>query len=505
MAPLSKEEFLKVIDERGEITDTVVLAGELGWDHEKLVGVMKSILAEEKVTADGTKREGFKLTEEGEKYSAGGSPEAQVFEFVKSKGSTTNADIDQALGAVGKVGFGTAMKNKWVTCDKATKAVTACCDSVTDTVKSDLQNLAGIAKDAQEALKKRKLIAPTSITSYHIKKTDKFSLEATKGPQEITAEMIQKGTWSQHDFKAFNFDNALGAPSLGGHLHPLLKVRAEIRKILLLLGFEEMATNQWVESSFWNFDTLFQPQQHPARDAHDTFFISSPSTAQDLPADYVARVQAMHEKGGQGSTGWRYDWSMDEACKNILRTHTTAVSARTLYKLGQEYKKTGVFTPKKFFSIDRVFRNETLDATHLAEFHQVEGFVADRGLGLGHLIGVIREFFRRMGMTNLRFKPAYNPYTEPSMEIFAFHPLLNKWVEVGNSGVFRPEMLLPMELPEDVSVIAWGISVERPTMIQYGIANIRDLFGFKQDLGVSRTNPVAWIKEAEAGKSEEKK
>jgi len=279
-------------------------------------------------------------------------------------------------------------------------------------------------------------------------------------------------------------------------LHPLLKVRAEIRNILLLLGFEEMNTQQWVESSFWNFDTLYQPQQHPARDAHDTFFIESPAKAQDLPEDYVERVRTMHEKGGQGSTGWKYDWSMDEACKNIMRTHTTAVSARTLYKIGQEYVKTGNFTPRKFFSIDRVFRNETLDATHLAEFHQVEGLVADRGIGLGHLIGVIREFFRRMGMTNLRFKPAYNPYTEPSMEIFAFHPLLDKWVEVGNSGVFRPEMLLPMGLPQDVSVIAWGISVERPTMIQYVIANIRDLFGFKQDLAASRTNPVAWIKAA---------
>ena len=119
------------------------------------------------------------------------------------------------------------------------------------------------------------------------------------------------------------------------------------------------------------------------------------------------------------------------------------------------------FTPVKYFSIDRVFRNETLDATHLAEFHQVEGVVADRGLTLGHLIGVLHEFFGRLGMTRLRFKPAYNPYTEPSMEIFAYHDQLGKWVEIGNSGVFRPEMLQPMGLPEDVNVIAWGLSLER--------------------------------------------
>jgi len=79
------------------------------------------------------------------------------------------------------------------------------------------------------------------------------------------------------------------------------------------------------------------------------------------------------------------------------------------------------FTPVKYFSIDRVFRNETLDATHLAEFHQIEGLVADHNLTLGDLMGMLYEFFSKMGITNLRFKPAYNPYTEPSMEVFSYH------------------------------------------------------------------------------------
>jgi len=124
-----------------------------------------------------------------------------------------------------------------------------------------------------------------------------------------------------------------------------------------------------------------------------------------------------------------------------------------------------------------VFRNETLDATHLAEFHQIEGVVADRGLSLAHLIGIVTEFFKKCGLENLRFKPTYNPYTEPSMEVFAYHQGLAKWVEIGNSGMFRPEMLRPMGLPEDVGVAGFGFSLERPTMIRYGIKNIRDLFG----------------------------
>ena len=145
------------------------------------------------------------------------------------------------------------------------------------------------------------------------------------------------------------------------------------------------------------------------------------------------------------------------------------------------------------FSIDRVFRNEAVDRTHLAEFHQVEGVICDKDLTLGDLIGVLYQFFERLGMTQLRFKPAFNPYTEPSMEIFAFHPMLDKWVEVGNSGMFRPEMLEPMGLPEDVNVIAWGLSLERPTMIMYGIDNIRDLFGSKMQITSVKNNPICTI------------
>uniref|UniRef100_A0A1I8B1V5 phenylalanine--tRNA ligase n=1 Tax=Meloidogyne hapla TaxID=6305 RepID=A0A1I8B1V5_MELHA len=142
------------------------------------------------------------------------------------------------------------------------------------------------------------------------------------------------------------------------------------------------------------------------------------------------------------------------------------------------------------FSIDRVFRNETLDATHLSEFHQVEGVVAERNLSLAHVIGLFTEFFRKCGIENLRFKPTYNPYTEPSMEIFAYHRGLKKWVEIGNSGMFRPEMLLPMGLPDNVCVAGFGLSLERPTMIRYGISNIRELFGHRIDLQMVYNNPI---------------
>lgn len=229
----------------------------------------------------------------------------------------------------------------------------------------------------------------------------------------------------------------------------------------------------------------------PCRDAHDTFFIKSPAAANIDEEDYYETVKDTHENGGFGSIGYGCNFKREEATKNILRTHTTAISAQMLYKLAKETKESGVFKPKKYFSVDRVFRNEAMDATHLCEFHQVEGLVADRNLTLGNLLGTIRTFFEKIGITQLRFKPAYNPYTEPSMEIFGYHPELKKWTEIGNSGMFRPEMLRPMGLPEDVRVIAWGLSLERPTMIKYRIENIRDLFGHKADISRQRTAPIA--------------
>lgn len=135
-------------------------------------------------------------------------------------------------------------------------------------------------------------------------------------------------------FKPLNW-NAVGKPPSSGSLHPIPRMRHEFREIFLEMGFEEMPTNRFVESSFWNFDALFQPQQHPARDAHDTFFTEAPAATKDIPLDYLQRVKDVHEHGGYGSIGYVYDWKEEEARKNILRTHTTAISARMLYALAE--------------------------------------------------------------------------------------------------------------------------------------------------------------------------
>ena len=513
MTDLRGEVLRSLNQDSASVLDTIAFASLKGWSHTELVGAIRSLEALEMVTLQPREVEKWKVTEEGREYEKAGLPEIQVLTSVLALDGCSSSQLSEKLGDVAKVGVGAAMKAGFIKMDKASgrlvvgeKAPIAgarslLSDSLTALVKlMDTESAetieAEIGKSVLEELKKRKLAVKSKVVFYEVQKGANFSTEISKSETALTVEMVQKSNlWKSTNFKQYNL-NALGADIAGGSLHPLLKVKTEIRKILMSMGFEEMPTNRYVESSFWNFDSLFQPQQHPARDAHDTFFIQSPATAEALPQDYLERVKEMHEVGGAGSIGWRYDWSEEESRKNILRTHTTAVSARVLYEIGQEYKKEGKFRARKCFSIDRVFRNESLDATHLAEFHQVEGFVVDYGLNLGNLIGEIKEFFRRMGLEQLSFKPAYNPYTEPSMEIFAYHPGLKKRIEIGNSGIFRPEMLSPMGFPENVSVIAWGLSVERPTMIKYGISNIRDLFGHKMDVTSLRYSPLCWFNEA---------
>ncbi|EGT32811.1 CBN-FARS-1 protein [Caenorhabditis brenneri] len=464
--------------------NSIQLAQQWNIDHQKLIGAIKSLQTNEGVlaTKDVTEKR-LELTSEGVQFANEGSPEFLVFEFIGVDGAT-QADIQKK--PFGKIGMSKAMQFKWVSVDKG-RVVRQTAD-VVDSTRKQLESLRigsdDVSENEKKELKKRKLISEVNIKGLLVSKGDSFTTSIAKPEADLTPEMIASGSWKDKQFKKYNFES-LGVVPSSGHLHPLMKVRSEFRQIFFSMGFSEMATNRYVESSFWNFDALFQPQQHPARDAHDTFFVSDPAISTKFPEDYLERVKTVHSKGGYGSAGYNYDWKLEEAQKNVLRTHTTAVSARQLYQLAQEG-----FRPSKLFSIDRVFRNETLDATHLAEFHQVEGVIAEKNLSLAHLIGIFTEFFKKLGITNLRFKPTYNPYTEPSMEIFAYHQGLAKWVEIGNSGMFRPEMLLPMGLPADVNVAGYGLSLERPTMIKYGINNIRDLFGSKIDLEVVYNTPI---------------
>ncbi|KAM0674128.1 Phenylalanyl-tRNA synthetase [Gurleya vavrai] len=450
----------------------------------------------------------LELTTEGINISNNGSPEFNLYKKIKEGVDTENIKNE-------KIAIGHAFKNGWIEIKNENffikkeiekdelKEILNKIKAKENSLEDKFQNLNLDTKTLQN-LRKRKLIEENKNVFYKISKGDKYQPNLPNFATEITSQMISSSSYVNFTFKPYNFDTT-GKIPLKGNLHPLLKVKDEFRKIFIALGFTEMNSANYVESSFWNFDVLFQPQQHPSRDSHDTFFVKDEVNL-DCDLEYLHKVKEMHEIGDSESLGHMRPWDLDETKKGALRTHTTAISARYLYKIGQMLKgkkselglndKIKIDNNEcfKLFSIDKVFRNESIDATHLPEFHQIEGVIVGKNLHLSQLMGIIQTFFYELGMKNVKFKPAYNPYTEPSMEIFGFHEGLNKWIEIGNSGIFRPEMLKPMGFENDVKVFGWGLSVERPTMIMYGIKDIRDLVGHKVDFEFIKNSEICLFK-----------
>ncbi|KAH7105582.1 tRNA synthetases class II core domain (F)-domain-containing protein [Auriculariales sp. MPI-PUGE-AT-0066] len=483
---------LSVLDANGTIDDTRSLPvpgtsrkATSQEDQLAIQGALNSLQSREMITYTTHDEVVHELTGEGQDIVQNGSHEARVWAALPVEGEAPALTAIELRNLVGeqsvKIGQGRAMKAGWI--GKDGNGFVRIAKEIEDATVAELMTVASTGthpggEKALADLRKRNLAAKRKLLWFTVSKGTAFSATVEKLETDLTADMLASGAWKTAKFKKYNFE-AEGLPPSGGAFHPLLKVREEIRNIFFEMGFAEMPTSSYVESAFWNFDSLFVPQQHPAREMQDTFYVSDPPESLPPPESYRADVARVHSEGDYGSLGYRAPWSDEETRKLVLRTHTTASSASMLRQIGEEFQKTGNFKAAKLFSIDRVFRNEAVDMTHLAEFHQVEGVVADRNLTLGDLIGFMQTFFNKMGITQLRFKPAYNPYTEPSMEIFAFHPQLNRWVEIGNSGMFRPEMLEPMGLPKDVRVHGWGLSLERPTMIRYGISNIRTLVGHK--------------------------
>ncbi len=300
--------------------------------------------------------------------------------------------------------------------------------------------------------------------------------------ERLTPAILKAGLWKNRKFR--KYDVEINVPKIsGGKRHFVDQAIAYIKKVWLELGFVEME-GALVQTSFWDLDALFVPQDHPARDEQDTFFIKDPKYGK-LPAKFKDRVRLAHENGADtGSRGWQYKWSPDIAKENLLRTHTTVLSAQTISKLKESD------LPAKFFSVKKVFRNETLDWTHLFELTQVEGIVVDPDANFNHLIGYLRNFFEKLGYPDVRVRPGHFPYTEPSAEVDVWHPKKKKWVELGGSGMFRPEVVTPL-MGKPVPVLAWGLGLERSIMENFNITDIRMLY--KNDLKQLR-EMKAWMR-----------
>jgi len=285
--------------------------------------------------------------------------------------------------------------------------------------------------------------------------------------ETLTSEMISNGSWKGKSFRRYDIKSPV--PKIyGGKKHFVNQAIEQARKVWTELGFKEMNGNM-VQTGFWNFDALFTAQDHPVREMQDTFYIKD-AKAKLPDAKIVKAVKESHENGVGGSRGWGGKWGEEEAKKVVLRTHTTCLSIQTLANISKLKNKTG-----KYFAIGKCFRNETVDWGHGFEFNQTEGIVIDKNANFRNLLGYLVEFYKKMGIDKLKFVPSYFPYTEPSVEIYAYNSIKKKWIEVGGAGIFRPEVTIPL-LGEHIPILAWGPGFDRVLMEYYQIEDLREFY-----------------------------
>ena len=291
------------------------------------------------------------------------------------------------------------------------------------------------------------------------------ALRSVQQANQLTSEMLRNGSWRAVNLRPYDVTLSAEA-TYAAKRHPIVRVMQQARRVFLEMGFCE-TVSPYVESGFWDFDALFQPQDHPARDMQDTFYVARPARAKLPKERFVRAVQATHEDGGDtGSLGWRYAWHRERAWQTVLRTHTTASTIRSL--------AANPTPPRKVFCVGPVFRRETVDYKHLPVFHQVEGIILDPTAGLAHLLGTLKAFYQKMGFSRFQFRPAFFPYTEPSVEVFVWSQKKSDWVEMGGSGVFRPEVTQPLGC--NCPVLAWGLGLERLAMFRYELGSIGELY-----------------------------
>ena len=407
----------------------------------------------------------YRLSEEGKEYLKYDLPEKNLVEFLNS--------LPQKTATIGKAGSKVknlpialkwALEKGWII--KKGDQLTLLKPPYQTEEEVALKKIDAGMKADEKSLKillERNLVVKVSETYI---KTEKSLEKSGNVIEELTHDMIRTGLWEGKEFKKVDVDHITKKfkKTLEGNLQPYRKVIEEVKEKLISLGFKE-AKGPYVEMNFWNCDALFMPSDHPARSIHDIFSMKNPRYGKVLDKQLWKRVGETHKNGWKtGSKGWG-TWDEDLARRLILRSQGTAVSARTLYK----WKK----IPYKMFIVDRVFRPDVLDAKHLNDLDQCEGIVVGKGLNLRHLLGYLEAIAKTVGAKKVRFKPSFFPFTEGSVELQVYHEELG-WIEAGGSGIFRPEVTLPLGV--SVPVLAWGLGIGRLSMVKMKIDDIRYLY-----------------------------
>ena len=422
------------------------------------------------------------LGSEGEKAASYGLLEARIWEFIQSRSNTTMKDLSanferhEAGPGVGLLKrLGVSLEGGSFAYDdpkEITKAISE---------RTEFINSPSIESPLLEHFKGRKnlievveMVTRTWKITSDGKSIASSELEEVVKIAEITPELLQSEDWKNAEFRPYDVSLQAAVPR-SGRSHPMQALIERIRSIFLKMGFSEIVDN-YVQTAGWNMDALFIPQDHPAREMQDTFYLDNPREIK-LDPKLLKDWKAIHENGGNTeSTGWGGTFDPEISQKGLLRTHTTV---NTIQFLADNPKESC-----RVFAIDRVFRKESIDKTHLPEFHQIEGIIMEPGANLGMLVTTLKTFYQKMGYPEVRVRPAYFPYTEPSLEVEV--KWRGKWLELGGAGIFRPEVTEPLGIKDPVC--AWGMGLERLAMLVLGLDDIRQLY--ISDLEWLRNQPI---------------
>ncbi len=494
--PESQVAVLEAASATDERTVAAV-AEETGLKPETVTGAAFDLRDEGLVSVSERERVTYRLTEEGERYRDAGLPELRLYRAARDgDGPVPIGDAADAAGLGGEtvqIALSNLARKEYGTVDAGAVDPDADADPDADPEAAALDAVA-TREDADETalsrLVERSLAERDERTVRSLTLTDAGvtalmeGVEAAETVDRLTPDLLTSGEWRDVEFGAYDVE--ADAPDVeGGRVHILRQTAERVKEVLVGMGFREMQ-GPHADAEFWINDCLFMPQDHPARTHWDQFALDVPP-ADGLPQDLVDRVAAAHREGvGEDGDGYDSPWTEDVAREVDLRGHTTSLSMRHLsgHALGD------LDPPERFFSVEKVYRNDTLDPTHLLEFFQIEGWVMADSLSVRDLMGTFEEFYRQFGVTDIEFKPHYNPYTEPSFELFGQHPETGELIEIGNSGLFRDEVLRPLGVECDV--MAWGLALERLLMLIYGFDDIRDVHGTLCDLDLLRSVEVCY-------------
>jgi len=403
-----------------------------------------------------------KLGANGIKAKQEGLPERKLLNLIASQPAPFS-DLQKKLAGEINVAIANAKKNDWITIQKGeTENIVSLKQNPGQTREEKMISYIAENKVAVDQIK-------DSATLESIKRRPDFLvIETTKSRTVSLSEQAKTIDTEKEDTGAIDVE--ADVPRVyAARTHPLKDTIDEIREVFVSLGFSEVMGNL-AQPSFWNFDALFTPQDHPAREMQDTFYIKGKAAEKFASPTQIKRVSDSHKKG------WKYDWNVDAAKKMVLRTHTTCVTIKYLAENKPD--------EARIFSLGRVFRNEKLSYKHLVEFNQVEGIVVGKNVSLRDLMGIQTEFYKKMGLYKIKFWPTFFPYTEPSLQTMVYNERLGKWVELFGMGIFRPEVTKPFGITRPV--LAWGGGIERIAMLKYGLDDVREFYN----------NNLSWLRTA---------